>query len=66
MKFKTEIGTKAEAAAKLRELQKQYMDFRFDSVLGHVESSIQKRFLRRKIAQMKTLLREYELGKRKA
>ncbi len=66
MRFKVEIGTQAEASAKLQELHTEYLDFRFNKVLSHIESPIQKRFLRRKIAQMKTVLREYELGIRKA
>lgn len=66
MKYKTEKMSKTEAAAKLAELQKQYMDMRFNKVLSHVENPLERRIVRKKIAQMKTLLREFELGIRKA
>ena len=55
-----------EAKAKLTELTKSYMDLRFQLVLGHVENPLQKRKIRRQIAQLNTILREYDLGIRKA
>lgn len=55
-----------EAKAKLEELKKSYMDLRFQFVLGHVENPLKKRIIRRQIAQLNTILREYELGIRKA
>lgn len=65
MKYKTEKLSRSEAKAKLEELTKLYMDQRFNKVLGHVENPLERRITRRKIAQLKTILREYELGKRK-
>lgn len=65
MKYKTEPLSRQEAKAKLEELTKKYMDLRFDKVLGHLENPVELRILRRKIAQLKTILREYELGIRK-
>lgn len=65
MKYKTEKLSRSEAKAKLEELTKLYMDQRFNKVLGHVENPLERRITRRKIAQLKTILREYELGRRK-
>ncbi len=65
MKYKTEKMSQSEARAKLEEMTKLYMDQRFNKVLGHVENPLERRITRRKIAQLKTVLREYELGRRK-
>jgi large subunit ribosomal protein L29 len=57
--------TQQEAVAKLDELKKKYLNLRFDSVLGHLENPLEKRTVRRQIARLKTILHEYESGKRK-
>lgn len=66
MKTKFKEITQAEAKAKLAEMRKSFMDLRFQAVMGHVENPLQKRIVRRQIAQLETILREYDLGIRKA
>jgi large subunit ribosomal protein L29 len=46
-----------ELVAKRAELRKKYFDFRFQSVVGHVENPVQARILRRQIARVETLIR---------
>lgn len=58
--------TLEECLAKRDELKKKLQDMRFNMILGHVESPIEKRTLRRGIARMNTVIREIELGLRKA
>jgi large subunit ribosomal protein L29 len=43
-----------ELVAKRDELRKKYFDFRFQSVVGHVENPVQARVLRRQIARVET------------
>jgi large subunit ribosomal protein L29 len=43
-----------ELVAKREELRKKYFDFRFQSVVGHVENPVQARVLRRQIARVET------------
>ncbi|MDR2483906.1 MAG: 50S ribosomal protein L29 [Treponema sp.] len=50
-----------ELKAKRDELNKKYMEFRFQKVVGHVENPLQKRTMRRQIARLNTLIREAEL-----
>ncbi len=57
--------TYEELKSKHDELKKKYMDLRFKTVLGHVENPLEKRSLRRKIARLKTLIHENDLGIRK-
>jgi large subunit ribosomal protein L29 len=45
-----------ELVAKRAELRKKYFDFRFQSVVGHVENPVQARVLRRQIARVETLI----------
>jgi large subunit ribosomal protein L29 len=54
--------SKAELVAKRDELNKKYMEYRFKMVGGHVENPLQKRVLRRQVARVNTLIRQYELG----
>lgn len=54
--------TYEELHSKLDELKKKHMDIRFNSVLGHVDNPVLKRSLRRKIARLKTLIHEKDLG----
>ena len=51
-----------ELKAKLDELIKKYMEFRFQIVIGHVDNPLLKRTMRRQIARLRTLIRQYELG----
>jgi len=66
MKNRYKEISKAEAVAKVAELKKQFMDFRFKLVLGHVENPLEKRSLRRQIARLNTIISEFDLGIRKA
>lgn len=52
----------AELVAKRNELSRQFMDLRFQLVVGHVENPLQKRIIRRQIAMMNTLIRQHELA----
>lgn len=51
----------AELVAERKEVKQNYMDLRFQMVVGHVDNPIQKRTLRRKIATLNTLIRQKEL-----
>lgn len=66
MKTKITEISRDEAKVKLDELKKSYMELRFQLVLGHVENPLKKRTMRRQIAQLNTILREFDLGIRKA
>ncbi|MCQ2981237.1 MAG: 50S ribosomal protein L29 [Treponemataceae bacterium] len=52
----------AELVAKRNELSKKYMDLRFQMVIGHVDNPMQKRQMRREIAQLNTLIRQKEIA----
>jgi len=54
-----------ELKAKRDELNRKYMELRFQKVIGHVDNPLQKRTMRRQIARVNTLIREEELGIRK-
>jgi large subunit ribosomal protein L29 len=45
-----------ELRAKLEELNRKYMELRFQIVIGHVENPLQKRVMRRQIARLNTLI----------
>jgi large subunit ribosomal protein L29 len=51
----------AELKAKREELNKKYMELRFQMVIGHVDNPIQRRVMRRQIARLNTLIRAEEL-----
>jgi large subunit ribosomal protein L29 len=53
-----------ELKAKRDEMNRKYMEFRFQMVIGHVDNPLQKRTMRRQIARLNTLIREHELGLR--
>jgi large subunit ribosomal protein L29 len=55
-----------ELKAKRDELNKKYMELRFQVVIGHVENPLQKRVMRRQIARLNTLIRRHELADRQA
>ncbi|GMO31185.1 MAG: 50S ribosomal protein L29 [Termitinemataceae bacterium] len=48
--------TLPELKAKKDELNKKYMDLRFQLVIGHVDNKLQKRVMRRQIARLNTLI----------
>ncbi|MDR3160664.1 MAG: 50S ribosomal protein L29 [Spirochaetaceae bacterium] len=52
--------TLPELKAKRDELNKKYLDLRFQIVIGHVENPLQKRTMRRQIARLHTLIRQQE------
>ncbi|AHH10668.1 50S ribosomal protein L29 [Borrelia coriaceae] len=54
-----------DAKTKRLALKKEYMELRFKAVVGHVENPLKKRELRRDIARLNTIVREYEIGIRK-
>lgn len=53
----------------LKELREKYIKdyriFRFNKMMGQLENALKLREVRRSIAKVNTLLREYELGIRK-
>jgi large subunit ribosomal protein L29 len=51
-----------ELKAKRDELNRKYMDFRFQKVIGHVENPLLKRTMRRQIARLNTLIRQHEIA----
>jgi large subunit ribosomal protein L29 len=51
-----------ELKAKRDELNRKYMEFRFQMVIGHVDNPLQKRTMRRQIARLNTLIRQHELA----
>lgn len=58
--------TKDELIQKKDELKKKMKDLRFQRVMGHVENKMEIRSVRRSIARLNTILREKEMGIRKA
>jgi large subunit ribosomal protein L29 len=54
-----------ELKAKREELNRKYMEFRFQAVIGHVENPLQKRTMRRQIARLNTLIRQHEIAEQK-
>lgn len=52
-----------ELVAKRSELKRQYMDFRFQKVVGHVDNPMQQRTMRREIARLNTLIHQQDLEK---
>ena len=52
----------SELVTKRNELKKQYMDLRFQMVVGHVDNPLQKRTMRRQIATLNTLIRQKEIA----
>lgn len=57
--------TKEEVLVKLRDDRDALMNLRFQHALQQLENPVQVRYLKREIAQLKTLLHEYECGLRK-
>ncbi len=55
-----------ELNEKLKDYQEESRNLRVQTVMGQLENKKRKWFVRKKIAQIKTILHEYELGIRKA
>jgi large subunit ribosomal protein L29 len=45
-----------ELKAKREELNRKYLELRFQLVIGHVDNPLQKRTMRRQIARLNTLI----------
>jgi len=45
-----------ELVTKREELRKKYQEARFNAVVGHVDNPLERRVLRRRIAQLNTLI----------
>jgi len=54
-----------ELLSKREELKKKYRDFRFKTIIGHIDNPLQKRTLKRKIARLNTIIYEYDMDIRK-
>ena len=52
-----------ELVTKRNELKRQYMDLRFQMVVGHVDNPMQKRTMRHEIARLNTLIHQQDLEK---
>ncbi|AEZ57318.1 50S ribosomal protein L29 [Treponema pallidum] len=51
----------SELLSRRRELERKYLDLRFQLVVEHVDNKLMKRILRRQIAVVNTFLRHKEL-----
>ena len=54
--------TVAELETKLQDNSESLQNFRFQKALQQLENPVQIKHVRKEIAQVKTLLKEYELG----
>jgi len=54
-----------ELKAKRDEMNRKYLDLRFQMVIGHVDNPLQKRVMRRQIARLNNLIRQHELSQQK-
>ncbi|MDR2445352.1 MAG: 50S ribosomal protein L29 [Spirochaetaceae bacterium] len=52
-----------ELKAKRDELNRKYLELRFQLVLGHVDNPLQKRTMRRQIARLNTLISQQAVSK---
>ena len=57
---------KEQLESKLQDYEESLVNYRFQKVLQQLENPFSIRFTKRKIAAIKTILKEYELGIRKA
>ena len=55
-----------ELLTRREEVRKQYVDVRFNTVVGHVDNPLLLRTLKRKIARLNTIVHEYDLHIRQA
>ncbi len=56
--------TRDEAIIKLRDNEEALMNLRFQLTLQQLDNPLQIRNVKKEIARLKTILHEYELGKR--
>ena len=56
----------AELKVKREDLKRKYMEFRFKTVIGHIDNPLQKRTMRKQIARVNTLIRAHEIAEQKA
>ena len=56
---------KSQLESKLKDYKESLLNYRFQKVLQQLEDPFKIKFTRKKIAQIKTILREQELGIRK-
>ena len=56
---------KSQLESKLKDYKESLLNYRFQKVLQQLENPFKIKFTRKKIAQIKTILREQELGIRK-
>ena len=56
---------KSQLESKLEDYKEALVNYRFQKVLQQLEDPFQIRCTKKKIAQIKTILKEYELGIRK-
>ena len=56
----------SEMVTKRDELKKEYMDLRFQMVVGHVDNPMQKRQMRHEIARLNTFIHQHELEELRA
>jgi large subunit ribosomal protein L29 len=66
MLSKTELKevTREEAIIKLRDNQEALMNLRFQHALQQLDNPLKIKKVKKEIAQLKTILREYEMGNR--
>jgi large subunit ribosomal protein L29 len=55
-----------ELKSRLIDVQQELEELKFQKALQQLENPLQLRYLRKKIAQIKTVLNEFELGIRQA
>jgi large subunit ribosomal protein L29 len=55
----------AELEQRLRDLQEEYQNFRFQHATRQLDNPLRLRFIRRDIARIRTLLQEFKSGRRK-
>lgn len=55
-----------ELQHRLRDYQEEMRNLRFQTITGQIQNIKRKWFVRKKIAQIKTILNEYRLGIRKS
>ena len=49
-----------ELVQKREELKKNYMDIRFNLVVGHVDNALEKRIVRRQISRLNSLIYNHQ------
>jgi len=66
MLSKTELKelTREETVIKLRDNQEALMNLRFQHALQQLDNPLEIKKVKKEIAQLKTILREYEMGNR--